>query len=90
MNTIPIEIQVEPNEYDVQIDGAIEIVPVELDTKIVLVGGEHYHGPYEFTPTNRQQVIPIGGQVADLNIVINPIPSNYGKVSWNGSFLKIV
>lgn len=54
-----------------------------------ITGGSPYTGSYEFTPTNEEQVIPILGMVAMKNITINPIPSNYGLITWNGSVLTV-
>lgn len=48
-----------------------------------------YTGEYEFTPTDEEQTIPIYGKTATRDIVINPIPSNYGKITWNGSTLTV-
>lgn len=52
-------------------------------------GGMNYSGDYEFTPTEEEQTIDIGGLKAKSNIVIKAIPSNYGRVSWNGTTLSI-
>lgn len=48
-----------------------------------------YTGDYEFTPADEAQTIPIYGKTATRDIVINPIPSNYGKITWNGSTLTV-
>ena len=48
-----------------------------------------YAGAYEFTPTQNAQTIAISGLKAAQDIIIDPIPSNYGLVTWNGSFLRI-
>ena len=48
-----------------------------------------YTGAYEFTPTNATQVIEIAQKGAKENIIINPIPSNYGLITWNGSVLTV-
>lgn len=50
---------------------------------------EPYNGAYEFTPAGMAQVVEISGKVAERNIVINPIPSNYGLVAWDGTTLSI-
>ena len=52
-------------------------------------GVETYDGAYEFTPTDEPQTIAIENKRATSNITINPIPSNYGKITWNGSFLTV-
>lgn len=50
---------------------------------------DYYEGPYEFTPTQSTQTIAIEGKTATEDIVINPIPSNYGLITWNGSTLTV-
>lgn len=48
-----------------------------------------YEGEYSFTPTNEVQIIPTQGLTLAENLEIQAIPSNYGKVSWNGAYLKV-
>ncbi len=48
-----------------------------------------YTGSYEVTPSSEAQVIPIANRIASENITINPIPSNYGLITWNGSTLTV-
>ena len=48
-----------------------------------------YEGEYIFTPSDNEQIVQIADHKASANIVINPIPSNYGKVTWNGYELHI-
>ena len=50
---------------------------------------ETYDGPYEFTPTADTQTIEIDHKMATANIVINPIPSNWGLITWNGATLTV-
>ena len=50
---------------------------------------EVYAGPYEYTPTEDTQTVAISHKMATENIVINPIPFNYGLVTWNGSTLTV-
>lgn len=58
------------------LSGAPPVVPV-------------YNGPYEFTPSQEAQTIQINGKMAIEDIVVNPIPSNWGLIAWNGSWLGI-
>ena len=46
-------------------------------------------GDYEYTPSQSEQVIPIEGYMATQNITINPIPQNYGLITWNGSTITV-
>ena len=52
-------------------------------------GVETYDGPYEFTPTAGSQTIEIDHKMATANIIINPIPSNWGLITWNGATLTV-
>ena len=53
------------------------------------VGVEPYTGEYEFTPTQQTQTVEIAHKTALADIVINPIPSNYGLITWNGATLTV-
>lgn len=50
---------------------------------------ERYQGDYIFTPSSEEQIIPILGKTATDNIVINPVPSQYGLVTWDGSIITV-
>lgn len=48
-----------------------------------------YDGPYTVTPTQETQTLEIQNKRATENITINPIPDNYGLITWNGSFITV-
>ena len=50
---------------------------------------EYYTGEYTFTPSDQTQTIPIAQLTASEDITINPIPSNYGLITWNGATLTV-
>ena len=50
---------------------------------------ERFEGPYEYTPTEDTQTVGISYKMATQDIVINPIPWNYGLITWNGSTLTV-
>lgn len=50
---------------------------------------EYYQGDYEITPSDETQLIDCGGLVSLRDFVVNPIPSNYGKITWNGAILTV-
>ena len=54
-----------------------------------IVGGEPYEGEYTVTPTSETQTLPTNGKLLARNVTINPIPSNYGLITWNGSTLTV-
>lgn len=48
-----------------------------------------YPGPTEFTPSTEKQTIGVSGYRLKEDITINPIPSNYGLITWDGSTLMV-
>ena len=52
-------------------------------------GSLPYEGEYTFTPTDETQTIEINGLRATSNITINPIPNNYGLITWDGATLTV-
>jgi len=43
-----------------------------------------YEGPCEATPTRETQIFPTGGKQMPENFTVNPIPRNYGLITYNG------
>lgn len=63
-----------------------------LSASATISGGKSYplyDGEYSFTPTTAEQTIETKGFALLDNIVIAPIPQNYGLIGWNGSYLTI-
>lgn len=48
-----------------------------------------YDGPMEITPTQETQTLDTAMKSVLGDIVVNPIPSNYGLITWNGSTLTV-
>lgn len=48
-----------------------------------------YQGAYEVTPSEEAQTLPTGSRLMLENLTINPIPSNYGLITWDGSTLTV-
>lgn len=48
-----------------------------------------YTGMTEVTPSDETQVLQTANTALYENITINPIPSNYGLITWDGSTLTV-
>lgn len=48
-----------------------------------------YEGTYEVTPTEETQILDTNNLKMTDNVTINPIPSNYGLITWNGTTLTV-
>ena len=81
-NTVILQGDSPPME--VVVDGEVGIVTV-----VERIEGDVYGGPYEVTPSQQTQRLETRYKTATQDIVINPIPSNYGLITWNGSVLTV-
>ena len=50
---------------------------------------EAYRGDYTITPGDTAVVMETAGLLMAQNVTINPIPSNYGLITWNGSVFPL-
>ena len=76
------------------LDGELSLnIPLDGTPDKVLKVTEYdlpvYDGITEVTPSNQAQVLQTSNKALTRNIVVNPIPSNYGLVTWDGSRLTI-
>ena len=69
-------------------DAALECGSDEY-VRVVNVTADEYDGPYEATPTAAAQTFPTTGKLMVREFTVNPIPSNWGLITWNGSTLTV-
>ena len=63
---------------------------VSLDVGAAVIGGGlPYGGSYTVTPSAQTQTLPTENRQLSGDIVINPIPSNYGLITYNGSVITV-
>jgi len=48
-----------------------------------------YEGPYEVTPSRETQILPAAGKLMLEAVVVNPIPRNYGLISYDGFSITV-
>ena len=58
-------------------------------TTIHVVDWPYYTGPTEVTPAAEAQILSTEDTIVSTDITINPIPSNYGLITWDGSVLTV-
>ena len=57
--------------------------------EVNIATAEHYTGPVTVTPSAESQVLATAGKHMDEDITIEPIPNNYGLITWNGSVITV-
>lgn len=74
---------------------ALDVADVALEwgsdeyVRVVNVTAEEYDGPYDATPYSAAQTFATTGKLMTADFTVNPIPSNYGLVTWDGAVLTV-
>ena len=79
----------QPQAVEVSVDPASMGIGFKNPIARDYVERDPYTGDYEVTPTAEEQVLNTRNLRMTDNITINPIPQNYGLITWNGSFLTV-
>lgn len=66
-----------------------EEIYVSEFTSAVIQKLDKYEGPYEATPTQETQTFTTDNKAMEHNFIVNPIPHNYGLITWDGSTLTV-
>ena len=79
--------------YGLKISGNIEQSGITLSGSVISGAGsspiEDYTGPYTVTPSQSTQTLYTNNRRATDNITIEPIPSNFGLITWDGSVITV-
>lgn len=59
------------------------------NVRVAAGGGTPYEGEYEITPSEEAQTLPTENRMLARNIVVAPIPQNYGRITYNGGGITI-
>lgn len=86
---IIVPMTVSESEVSISMEVSHDSQSVEMEMGAEIVMSPKYRGSYEFTPSEEQQIVQIDGKMAEENIVIKPIPSNYGLITWDGVTLTV-
>ena len=81
-------------DLTVQADGNADLIiqqDGEYGQMTVIHSGDlpYYTGATEVTPSLEAQTLATADKALASNIVINPIPSNYGLITWDGSTITV-
>ncbi len=78
-----------------EIEGDFElVVPIDGEVGVITTITEYdlppYTGQTVITPSENVQTLTTADKVVTQNIIVNPIPANYGKIVWDGARLRIL
>lgn len=91
-----------PIVVDMDVGSNVPVIPMTVESNIAPISmgingalnvqirpSATYDGDYIITPTQSEQVLQTADLLCTDNITINPIPNNYGLITWNGSVLTV-
>ena len=86
--TILVEQELLEQQISVEAESGEKSVDVSSEP-ITITGTEPYEGEYHVTPTQSTQTLLTEGLRMTQNVTIDPIPNNYGLITWNGSIITV-
>ena len=81
-------VTIHPQQIAVNIAPVVGVT-VEPPIARAYVYRDPYEGEYSITPSAEAQTLEIEGKWARHDIVVQPIPNNYGLITWNGAILTV-
>ena len=82
-------ITIKPQTINVSAEPKKLSTPTGIPVARAYINVDPYEGAYTITPSAETQTIPIMNKRATDNITIEPIPQNYGLITWNGVTLTV-
>ena len=72
-----------------RVGGTGEAVRAEVSPPFMPVYPTPYEGEYTVVPGEDAQALPTAGKSLAQDVTVEPIPSNYGRIAWNGAAIMV-
>lgn len=59
------------------------------DVQEIYIHDDRYEGSYEVTPSRETQTLLTSGLLMSQDVIVNPIPPQYGLITYNGSTITV-
>ena len=89
MITVPMTVATSTTSIPVAVGGTAASLQLGIGAAYEFTQYAEYQGEYTFTPGDEAQTVQTEGLVLMHDITINPVPSNYGKITYNGSTIMV-
>ena len=93
MNLVPITVEMtvaeSQQQFNLTVSENVMNYNMTVSEKFIAGVTPPYEGEYEFTPTSEVQTVLCNGMKMSDDIKINPIPQNYGLITYNGSYITV-
>ena len=89
MITVEMSVATYDDTLPMDVTSSEETIGMDIGAEYAMSDTDPFEGSYEYTPSEQTQTIPIEDMRATQDIVINPIPSNYGLITYNGVSITV-
>lgn len=89
MITIPMSVQADLVAVPMAVSAGDPLIGMEIATAVEIVQPNPYTGQYRVTPGAEAITLPTADRYLAEDVVIDPVPQNYGLITWNGSTLTV-
>ena len=86
---IPMTVESDIVAFNMSVSSDVIAFAMSVGAAIYTSPVSDYEGPYSVIPTRSQQVLHTNNKRAISDIIVEPIPRNYGLVEYDGSHLTI-
>ena len=69
--------------------GSSDAAALSIGGEIYSVETPPYEGEYIVTPNENTQTLETRGKRLAQNVIVEPIPQNYGRISYSGSVITV-
>lgn len=69
--------------------GSSDAAALSIGGEIYSVETPPYEGEYLVTPSEFTQTLQTARKRLEQNVIVEPIPSNYGRISYSGSVITV-
>lgn len=82
-------VSIQPQSISVSVKAQAALVSTGTPVARDFVERDPYTGDYTVTPSSETQTLQTNNLRMTDNITIEPIPNNYGLITWNGSVITV-
>ena len=86
---VPMTVSVDSVEIGMTVGASAVDIPISTNIAINVQLVPDYTGEYIVTPSQETQILAATGMRMTNDVTIDPIPSNYGLITWNGSIITV-
>lgn len=84
-----IDVDISPPVVEINVNPKTAVIEIGSPVLREHVDTDPYTGPYTVTPTQSTQVLATEDLRMTQDLTINPIPSDWGHITWDGSVLTV-